>query len=329
MVLRRTSFAVALAVALTGLAVPTSAQAAAPRYDLEYLTAANGSANAVNDRGDVVGTSLVGAHFHPFLWRDGRMTDLGVLETGPREYGAATDVNERGQVVGFSVVNGNDEQSGSHAFLWQRGVLTDLGTLGGEDSIATGINDRGQVVGLANPPDDTLHGFLWENGVMTDLGTCVAEDVNNRGQVIGTGPAPGDQRNEACLWQRGRTSYLGDRGELDGRGIAINDAGWAVGIRVVPEWDHRATLWRSGRVIDLGRPGGSGGDTVAINDRGQIVGHGVASPTSHAYLWERGTAVDLTTRGVPESTVLSDLNNRGWLVGTLDQRPALLRPVTS
>ncbi|MFI6242483.1 hypothetical protein ACIBEF_21680 [Micromonospora sp. NPDC050795] len=55
-------------------------------------------ATAINDRGEVVGQSTTTAAWHPFLWRNGLMTDLttrGVWETDSIE-----DINIRGHLVG-------------------------------------------------------------------------------------------------------------------------------------------------------------------------------------------------------------------------------------
>jgi probable HAF family extracellular repeat protein len=122
----------------------------------------------------------------PFLWRNGKMLDLGTLGG---TCGFAVVANNRGQVVGLSDLAGDLE---IHPFLWDRGTLTDLGTFGGDYGQPFWINDEGDVVGIANYPGNLMwHGFLWRQGVMTDLGTVAgdtcseAESINSEGQVVG------------------------------------------------------------------------------------------------------------------------------------------------
>jgi probable HAF family extracellular repeat protein len=172
--------------------------------DLGTLGGTQGSANWINSRGDVVGTSNLPGDMttDAFLWTKSEgMKDLGGLGG---TVAVPLWVNDAREVVGTSLI-ANDVAW--HAFLWRNGVLTDLGTLGTDPSTeAQSINAQGQVVGVSFDPNSDLHGFLWENGgPVVDLNTLVppgasvtllnAFDINDRGEIAGRGVLPnGDFR---------------------------------------------------------------------------------------------------------------------------------------
>ena len=98
----------------------------------------------LNERGDVVGDSATASgETHAFLWRRGRMIDLGTL--GGR-FSTATGVNDRGQVVGRTQLATGE----ARAFLWQDGHMIDLGALVDPTFTAADINDRGEVTGFTD-----------------------------------------------------------------------------------------------------------------------------------------------------------------------------------
>lgn len=103
---------------------------------------------------------------HPFLWKDGVMTDLGLLYADTA--GTAYSVNAKDQAVGVTsvckFVNPDDSCNGPgyptiyHSFLWENGSIVDLQTLvlpgsgialscGGCEIGAYNINDRGEITG--------------------------------------------------------------------------------------------------------------------------------------------------------------------------------------
>jgi len=140
----------------------------------------------------------------PFLWRNGKMVDLGTIGG---TNGFAQCANHRLQIIGQSSVAANPAACnfpavepegagpGCHAFFWENGVMIDLGTLGGDNSEALWLNEAGVVVGSADLPgpsgNQTHDAVVWINGVIHDLGTVSGDacsrgrGLNARGEIVG------------------------------------------------------------------------------------------------------------------------------------------------
>lgn len=217
-------------------------------------------ARAMNDQGQVVGASATLVRtihdmpfwdgtlvYHPFLWQDGEMRDLGVFGRSsepctmqaPCAEGRAMDINSHGDVVGYS----EDSALIRRPFIWRRGVLTDLGVLPGKPAIARLINDRGMVAG----DNDTL-AFVWENGVSSTFslgGLTRVTAMNQRGEVTGTSFAP-DGKQHAFVWRDGRVIDLGIplAGGCAAIPVDINEVGEVlidVAMTCSPEWNSPFT----------------------------------------------------------------------------------------
>ena len=146
--------------------------------DLGTFGGTEGVAFSINDDGDVVGfaqnstSDPYGAFGYAgqsraFLYRAGRLRDLGTLGTG--NDAEAGFVNHRGDIAGSSYTNAVPNSTTGvptlDPFFWYRGKMQDLGTLGGTYGYTNGLNDRGEVVGQMNlSGDSTYHPFLWRNG---------------------------------------------------------------------------------------------------------------------------------------------------------------------
>jgi probable HAF family extracellular repeat protein len=132
--------------------------------DLGSLGGAFAGASAINDRGDVSGTSATAdGSVRPFLWTPESRT---LLELDPPAgfpiaiNGCCKTINDRQEIVGFMF----DAGFNSHAFLWKDGVMVDLNDLIPKGSpwmlqSAAGINASGQIAGqgLIN---GEVHAFL-------------------------------------------------------------------------------------------------------------------------------------------------------------------------
>lgn len=172
--------------------------------DLGTLGGTWGAPNALNNAGQVVGTSdLEGDElFHPFLWDKGSIKDLGTLGGST---GQANGINDKGAIVGKADLPGD---AGWDAFLWQRGVMRDLGNLGCT-STAYSINSRGQIVGTSRLADcQTVHAVLWEDDRIYDLNDLIppgsglelyeTQANNDQGVIAGNGLPPGCDDVHVC-----------------------------------------------------------------------------------------------------------------------------------
>jgi uncharacterized membrane protein len=135
-----------------------------------------GSAEAINDPGQVVGTTGAEA----FVWTPGQ--GIATFSVGGART-VATDINDHGHVVGYYSVAG-----GQNGFLWT--AADGIRLLGSVWPRA--INEAGTVVGRS----ENGFGFVWtdEHG-LTDLNTLIdpadalgrhvaeANDINDAGQI--------------------------------------------------------------------------------------------------------------------------------------------------
>jgi probable HAF family extracellular repeat protein len=205
-------------------------------------------ANAINDLGEVVGTSHGQHGNRGYLYSNGATIDLGTL--GTETYAIA--INNHSQVVGTSLRNATTPR----AFLYTRsGGITDLGTLsGGATSGAWGINDAGQIVGQsdAGGGPNTGHPFLYSNGHMTDLGSLGGSNanalgINNLGEVVGWCNIPGDGAAHAFRYTAGVMTDLNllvaaDPNWTLQEATAINDLGQIVAVKVNAAGEGQAVL---------------------------------------------------------------------------------------
>ncbi|MCW7540372.1 DUF3466 family protein [Aquabacterium sp. A7-Y] len=162
-----------------------------------------GEAYAINDHGDVVGSSRGRA---ALLDHRGGVRDLGSLPTYPQGWGQASAINNARQVVGFAEAMALPEGTVAHAFFWSEATgMQDLGARLGPpnmSSYANAINERGQVVGTSYSGDGRSQAFVWsEQDGLLRLGgprdaMSAANDINNAGVVAGS------VNDEAVLWSR-------------------------------------------------------------------------------------------------------------------------------
>jgi probable HAF family extracellular repeat protein len=224
--------------------------------DLGTLGGPDSQGFYINDRGEVAGPSYINSivnpntgvpDVHPFLWKDGRMIDLGSLGGGA---GGPSAVNNRSEVVGGMNLPGDQAQ---HPFLWRRGALIDLGTLGGANGTANWINDSGEVVGTADLADQTHHAFVWRDGKMIDLGTVGSDSCSNGWSINSLGQATGTSTDchgnvlHLFLWENGSITDLSalirpGSDVIFNDPVMINDRGEIAGTGMLSDGTPRAVL---------------------------------------------------------------------------------------
>jgi probable HAF family extracellular repeat protein len=163
----------------------------------------------INDLTHVVGNSAVGTATRAFLWRDGRIIDLGSLSGTASEGTSASAVSNGGVVAG---------RSNFYPVVWtydvadpaSRPVIRQLPIPPIPEGFFTAtplaVNDTGDVVGHAGSPNIDSHAVLWRGGQAIDLGVwpgghySVANGINGPGKIVGTGTVAGDNLDHALLW---------------------------------------------------------------------------------------------------------------------------------
>src|SRR5260370_32568606 len=139
--------------------------------DLGSLGGTVGWATGLNNQGQVIGAMTLAGDggWHPFLWRHGRLTDLGTLGV---DCGDAKAMHLVADVLGIAC-----SPTAFFATLWRNGVLTNLVTVVGDTwSESYDINSQGQVVGESGHCNGIVlgHRGLWEiSGPMIDLNNMI------------------------------------------------------------------------------------------------------------------------------------------------------------
>jgi uncharacterized membrane protein len=294
---------------------------------------ANGLMVGIADNGQQDPLNPALPQIHPVVWQDGTMSDLGTFFGGYDTW--ALSVNSRGEVVGeaYNTIPDSTSLFGygyqSRAFFWNKGVVQDLGTLGtGNDAAAGVINERGQVIGLAftsSTPDAfcTIYGsnpfltyttgsFFWDkkNG-MKDIGglggACtVANDLNDKGHVVGTSSLPGDTQFHPFVWNAatGMTDLLDPSDPSFGWAFAENAHGDIAG-QICDSVTCHAVLWRKrGGHWEKTNLSTAAQNAVAVSINGsqQVVGDlYFTNGTAAALAEDGGPVVDLNTLIPPGS----------------------------
>lgn len=198
-----------------------------------------------------------------FLWKNGQMTDLGLVSVNGSTGVTGHESNAAGQVVGavsggssggyfryangvMSVLPGFDNygyisinQAGDIAgqnslgqiLLYRGGTVANLGSFGRASATSSAINNAGAIVGYVNDSSGAnRRGFVWKDGVATIIQPLAgnysdALDINDSGDVVGLTSIASDPN--------GRYVYVRRNGVTTNTGILEYNASGRYGINNV------------------------------------------------------------------------------------------------
>lgn len=279
------------------------------------------SAYDINNIGEVVGiASDAGGINRRVIWQHGAIVDT--LPQPSSAVTTATQLNEQRQLVGIA----RQSSSIGYGVFWSQGRAMKLQPLPGtaaSGAAANGINSSGDVAGGGTGGGGTTplyqHAGIWRNGLLLrDIGVIpggdysMAYDINDAGQVTGTGTAAGTfARQYAFVWTNGVFTVLPDLpgNFLQSVGRSINARGDVAGQSNGGE----PVVWRNGAVQALPMPTRLANTVSEINDSGDVVG----TVGTVGALWKAGQYIPLDPW--PNASVTSSqargINNAGTVVG--------------
>jgi probable HAF family extracellular repeat protein len=242
----------------------------------------------------------------------------------------ALDINNNNQVVGVSGQSpGPLEELEGTPTIWTGGTLTAVQASDSTMRYVSAINSAGQVAGRTVGADGwRYHAAIWSDGKNINLavpggyarGLSVAYDINDHGQVVGSGDVSMDSRH-ALTWDRdGNVTDLtpGNNIYASSNAYAINNHGDIAGY-TSDAGNTRAVIWSNGTPTLLSSlKDEQSAVAYGINEHGEAVGSSTSnSPhtaAERAVYWKMGRAIKLGTLGGRNSRA-SAINDRGDIVG--------------
>ena len=201
-----------------------------------------GHATDVNENGQVVGwvARTSDNYILPFVWS--AATGMTILPTPAGEDNSgAMAINDNGVIVGYS---------GAAAVMWVNGTMTVIHTVANQFSTASDVNSAGEIIGYYQPTwtDGPYNAFIWRPGAGVQMlstlnGTLgLVSGINDNGQIVGTGPLPGDTTSYAFVIENGVARRLSSPALGGTTAAAISETGNVVGY----DSFGRGIMWTAG-----------------------------------------------------------------------------------
>ena len=201
--------------------------------DLGTLGGSLSVGNAINENGDVAGSSATGSSTHAVIFSDGVVSDVGTLDFS---YSEAHDVNDLGTVVGTLLRGGSNPE----ALIYDGSTLLSLSSPLLSANRAWALNNSGLLIGHAWDIGQ-YRSFLHVCNTTVDLGALEgfpktsAWGANEAGQIVGSVSADTNTLFNAFVYTGGRIRNLnnilvdGEEWEYLTAAFAVNSAGQITG----------------------------------------------------------------------------------------------------
>ncbi|GFE57670.1 hypothetical protein [Geobacter sp. AOG1] len=262
--------------------------------DLGTFGGTDSEALGINESGYIVGNYSNNDYKQAFQLYNAQFTDL-FIAAGMIE---ATGINDHNVIIG-SIANVPD-MGENHVILYDNGSVTDLSAEGERQGIVypgikgspRGINNLGQAILFQVPCGswECEHSYLYSQGTFTRLFPFNATDINDVGQVVGSGIVAW-VHIDGFIYQEGEMTRINDFGGSYNYPTALNNLGQVIGTAQSPlDFILHPYIYYNGIMTDLNTllPASSGWNIEEvrdINDKGQIIGSGLLNGERHAFIF--------------------------------------------
>jgi len=236
------------------------------------------TANAINDRGDIVGSYFTAQVQHLYVRRCGQFITLNVPidPQGTWFYVSPSDMNNRGDIVGITQVSGQFLKG----FYYRDGIFQQFDRPAFSEALPIGINDIGDIVGFVVDP--SFESFLYHRGVFQTL------------------------------------NPVAPTGDTVGVVVDINKAGVTIAGLSMPRGEGGLESIPHAAPVEIFDPLGTQTVVRAINNHNDIVGtYYDALQFAHGFIYHDGTYTTLDLPFQSQSTTWMNINDRREVVGSL------------
>lgn len=227
---------------------------------------AGGDGVALNDKGHAVGFNNTAAEVnHAVLWKDGKVMDLGALDTwqpARKAWSMALGVNNSDDVVGYAQGKGDEFR----AVLWPKGRKSGLVDLSADQwadgtfARANAINNNGLIVGSTNKHYAEVNEFLavaWSERKMVRLKGLTDDDysgaalrVNDQGVMAGWSQPVSSGPALDVVWYALDAKPVDPNALLDARGCQ-DAAGNRYAVESISDLNNLGEMLATGKVAGL------------------------------------------------------------------------------